>query len=170
MGNYKNAILQADTNIPDITTTRAIGNTKVGIGLNIDQELQDNVGVFMRFGINDGNNETWCFTEADRTLSVGMLLNGAEWKREGDNLGLAFVFNSLSADHKNYLQAGGMGFQLGDGQLAYGTESAAEVFYSYKISNKGLWLTGDYQLILNPGYNKDRGPVNVFSFRLHVEL
>jgi high affinity Mn2+ porin len=31
-------------------------------------------------------------------------------------------------------------------------------------------LTFDYQLIGNPGYNADRGPVLVFSGRLHPQF
>ena len=35
---------------------------------------------------------------------------------------------------------------------------------------KGLVITADYQLLLNPAYNGDRGPVHVLSGRLHASF
>jgi len=168
MGNYKKAIAASDT--PDVESTKTFGNSKTGFGINIDQQLEENIGFFFRFGWNDGKNETWCYTEADKTYSFGIAVNGAEWNRTTDNLGFGVAINSLSTDHKNYLKAGGLGFELGDGTLTYAGEAASEIYYNYKVRDKGIWLTGDYQFVMNPGYNKDRGPVNVFSVRVHVEL
>jgi high affinity Mn2+ porin len=172
MGNYALALQHPNpaTGLPDVISTRLFERTKTGIGLNTDQQLTDNVGVFLRAGWNDGKNETWAFTEADRALAAGVNINGAAWKRKDDNLGLAIDVNGLSPDHRDYLGAGGLGFQLGDGKLSYANETAVELYYSFKPLSSGIWLSGDYQLILNPGYNSDRGPVNVFSLRVHVEL
>ena len=173
MGNYADALTQSVvlSQPPNIIGTRQYGRTKTGIGLSADQQINDFAGVFLRAGWNDGKNETWAFTEADRELSAGLSLTGAEWHRENDNVALAVDINGLSADHKNYLAAGGMGFQLGDGKLNYANETAVELYYNFKpMAISGLWLTADYQLVLNPGYNADRGPVNVFSFRVHVEF
>ena len=171
MGNYATALQHRDSaGLPDVISTRKYGRTKTGIGLNADQQIGDHTGVFLRAGWNDGKNETWAFTEADRSLSAGVALNGTAWKRKDDNISLAIDVNGLSQDHRDYLAAGGLGFQLGDGKLSYANETAIELYYSYKPISAGIWLTGDYQFILNPGYNSDRGPVNVFSFRLHVEL
>jgi len=172
MGIYKEAILHASQTggVPVIVADDKIGRTKTGLGLNIDQQLTDNLGAFMRAGWNDGKTESWAFTEADRTLSLGISLAGGKWKRKDDVLGAALVLNGLSGDHRNYLAAGGMGFQLGDGNLNYGYETVTEVYYSCKPIDNGLWFSADYQFALNPGYNKDRGPVNVFSLRVHVEL
>jgi len=168
MGNYKKAIAASDT--PDVESTKAFGNSKTGFGINIDQQVEESVGLFFRFGWNDGQNETWCYTEADKTYSLGISVNGSEWNRASDCIGFGFALNSLSESHKDYLKAGGLGFELGDGTLSYSGEAASEVYYLYKVKDKGIWLTGDYQLIVNPGYNKDRGPVNIFSLRVHVEL
>ncbi len=171
MGNYEQAIQHPDSNgTPDAISTRQYGRTKIGIGVSADQQLSATVGVFARAGWNDGKNETWAFTEADQSVSGGVAINGAVWKRKDDNLSFALDVNGLSQTHREYLQAGGLGFQLGDGALNYGYETAAEAYYSYKPLSSGIWLTADYQFILNPGYNKDRGPVNVFAFRVHVEL
>ncbi len=168
MGNYKEAINAFMR--PNIIATRQYGRDKYGFGLNFDQQLSDVLGIFGRAGWNDGKNETWCFTEADRTISAGLSINGARWKRKDDNIGVAVIVNGLSKDHEEYLALGGLGFQLGDGRLNYANETVAECYYSFKPVATGIWLSLDYQFALNPGYNSDRGPVNVFSFRAHVEL
>jgi high affinity Mn2+ porin len=171
MGNYSQALKHPDSNgIPDIISTRQYGRTKTGLILNTDQQIGKFTGIFFRAGWNDGKNETWAFTEADRSVSAGLSVNGGKWKRKDDNLGVALDVNGLSQIHQQYLAAGGLGFQLGDGKLNYAYESAFELYYSYKALPSGIWLSGDYQFVLNPGYNSDRGPVNVFSLRVHVEL
>ena len=172
MGNYKEAIAEAPIGgVPNVVSTRWYFRDKYGFGLNFDQQLTETLGIFARAGWNDGHNETWCFTEADQSISAGISLNGAGWKRKDDNIGVAIVVNGLSKEHEHYLADGGLGFQLGDGALNYANETVAECYYSYrpKIVN-GLWLSADYQFALNPGYNQDRGPVSVFSVRVHVEL
>lgn len=166
MGTYSTATNEG----VNIAATRAYGTYRMGIGISADQQLSKNIGAFMRLGYSDGKTETWCFTEADRTLSLGININGALWHRKDDVIGIAQLVNGLSDVHKNYLAGGGLGFQLGDGQLNYGNEMLSEIYYSWKPVNAGLWISGDYQFAINPGYNKDRGPVNVFSMRVHVEL
>jgi high affinity Mn2+ porin len=171
MGNYQQAILaSAPGDPPNIIATRQLGRTKSGFGISADQEFEENVGMFVRISMSDGINETWCFTEADRSFSIGMNVCGAQWNRKDDNVGVALVLNGLSSDHRNYLKDGGLGFQLGDGKLNYSNETAVEAYYSFKVPNTSIWLSGDYQLVLNPGYNRDRGPVNVASIRVHIEL
>jgi high affinity Mn2+ porin len=168
MGNYDQATHDITR---DIVANRRFGRTKTGLGFNADQELSKTAGVFLRTGWNDGINETWAYTEVDRTLTAGLSLNGASWKRANDNLSVALLANGLSPDHRAYLKAGGKGFELGDGNLNYANEAGAEIFYSCKpVAKLDIWLSADYQFIVNPGYNRDRGPVNVFSFRLHAEL
>lgn len=170
MGSYGQAINEA-TGRPDIIATRQFGRTKEGLGLSMDQELNDKAGVFFRAGWNDGHNETWAYTEVDQTLSLGATIKGTAWNRAGDHAAIAVVADGLSSDHRNYLATGGYGFEIGDGALNYGHETAAEVYYSCKpLASRSIWFSADYQFIMNPGYNKDRGPVNVFSFRLHAEL
>lgn len=148
---------------------KTYGGKKIGIGLNVEQELSDNVGIFSRAGWNGGKYVSWAFTEIDRTVNVGISIKGTRWKRPGDVLAVATVFNGLSAGHKEYLAAGGYGFIIGDGQINYGYENIIEAYYIYKML-KLFWLTVDYQLVNHPGYNKDRGPVNVFALRFHYEL
>jgi len=169
MGNY-NAASRLYPVPSDLSSVRQQGNVKWGLGLNGDCALNDNWGLFSRIGWNNGQTETWCFTEIDATASLGISADGKQWHRGEDQAGVALVVNGLSQAHRNYLAKGGNGFVLGDGQLNYAPESIAEVYYSFHPTDMPLYLSGDYQFCLNPGYNKDRGPAHVFSFRLHVEL
>ena len=168
-GDYNLAIAQSPK-APNIDTTQAYGRRKYGFGISADQYLTKDFGVFAKASYNDGHTETWFFTEIDRSLSFGGVLRGSQWKRPEDELALAFVANGLSAPHRNYLAAGGYGFLIGDSKLNYGTEMIAELYYKINAFQKKFFLTPDYQFILNPAYNKDRGPVNVFSIRAHVEF
>lgn len=169
MGNYHQSITLNPT-APDITATRKYGNTKYGFGINAEQSITNDWGVFFRASWNDGNNETWAFTEIDRTISAGLSSNGSKWKRANDNVGLAYVTSGISAPHRNYLQAGGKGFMLGDGNLNYGWEHLIELYYSAEAVKNNIYITGAYQFLVNPGYNKDRGPAHVFSIRVHARI
>lgn len=168
MGNY-NQSLALDPNAPNIIATRKYGNVKYGIGINTDQSITKDAGIFLRASWNDGKNETWAFTEMDRSVSFGISSNGNQWRRLNDNVGLAFVTSGLSVEHRNYLKAGGRGFMLGDGKMNYSLEKLAELYYCLALTNN-INISGAYQFIVNPGYNKDRGPVNVFSIRVHVKI
>lgn len=168
MGNYDESIA-LNPSAPDITATRRDGRTKYGFGINAEQAISNDLGAFLRAGWNDGNNETWVFTEIDRTASIGLSAKGIRWNRPEDNVGLANVVSGLSSEHRNYLKDGGKGFELGDGNLNYSPENLTEFYYSFQMS-KNISITGTYQHIINPGYNKDRGPVDVFSVRLHLEI
>ena len=167
MGNYD---LSIQSQTPDITTTRAYGRTKYGFGLNIEQAINDNAGLFTRVSWNDGKNETWAFTEIDRSVSLGILTNGKSWRRPMDQFGLAFVSSGISTHHRAYLAAGGNGFIIGDGALKYGQEWVTEIFYRANIFSDGFYLTPNYQFVANPAFNKDRGPAHVIGLRAHVEF
>ncbi|MFS8083369.1 MAG: carbohydrate porin [Ginsengibacter sp.] len=143
------------------------GGKKFGLGFSADQELSNEIGFFMRAGWNDGKDITWTFTEIDQTLSAGITVKGIKWKRADDVFGIASVINVISNAHRNFLAAGGYGFIIGDGKLNYGHEAIIETYYNAFLSNF-FWLTLDYQFVNNPGYNKDRGPANVFAVRGHI--
>ena len=168
MGNYYQSITLNPVN-PDISLNEKNGRTKYGFGINCEQQINNNIGTFFRASWNDGKNETWEFTEIDRSASFGISSTGNMWNRQNDNLGLAYVISGLSAPHRNYLNAGGMGFELGDGNLNYALEQLAEIYYSVELT-KSIFMSGAYQFIQNPGYNRDRGPVNVFSIRVHIAV
>ncbi len=144
---------------------------KYGLGLNLEQAVNDDVGVFLRAMKADGRTETYAFTEVDSSLSAGTLLKGRLWGRAADTVGLAYMNNQLSNERRAFLQAGGMSYFIGDGagHFRYGAERGVEVFYNLGIG-KHLWMTADYQRIQNPAYNMLRGPVNVFALRVHTEF
>ena len=170
MGNYRQS-LALDPQSPVISDTRENGHSKYGLCLNAEQEINDFMGCFFRTSWNDGNNETWVFTEIDHSISAGVASTGKLWKRAGDNLGLAYVASGISKPHRDYLQAGGDGFLLGDGNLTYSPEQLAEFYYSAELVKNHIFLSVAYQFLVNPGYNKDRqGPVSIFSVRLHAQI
>ncbi|HMH23153.1 MAG TPA: carbohydrate porin [Puia sp.] len=171
--NYKDAVaarLNGDTSTLDAIYGKKYGATKIGFGVNADQELSGAVNAFLRLGWNDGRNASWAFAEIDNTLSGGIRINGKSWRRQADNIGIALVSNGISSGHRDFLKIGGYGFMIGDGQLPnYGREDIAEAFYASKIFTN-CWLTLNYQFVGRPAYNKDRGPVHLFAARLHIEL
>jgi high affinity Mn2+ porin len=167
MGNYRQTIDNPQYNM-QVIETRAM-SVKYGAGVNIEQNLNTDLGAFLRASWNDGHSETWAFTEIDRAFSVGLILSGGRWHRPLDNAGLALAINGLSDDHRDYLASGGYGFIVGDGKLNYATEKIVEIYYLFKVLG-GLDFTGDYQYVMDPAYNSDRGPVSICSFRLHYEM
>jgi high affinity Mn2+ porin len=172
MGNYREAVtdyLDGETSTPNIVATREQGRHKYGFGLNFEQEIISDVDVFGRLGWSDGRNESFAYTEVDRTLELGGFSKGNAWHRRNDRAGVAFVTNGIVAAHQQYLALGGLGFLLGDGGLTYGPEKIFEGFYTAHIW-RGLFTSFDLQHINNPGYNMVRGPVTVPGLRLHVDF
>ena len=172
MGNYRRAIddfLTGETAQPNIIATRRQGRHKYGFGLNFEQNLTDKARAFGRWGWNDGRNESFVYTEVDRTLEFGGDYRGDVWRRKNDRAGAAFTLNAISGDHARYLALGGIGFLLGDGALTYGREKILEGYYTAHIW-RGTFVSFDLQHINNPGYNKDRGPVVVPAVRLHLDF
>ena len=172
MGNYNAAIanfLAGKTPKPDIISTRQQGRHKYGFGLNVEQEITSQIGLFARLGWSDGRNESFAYTEVDRTLELGGFSKGDSWHRRNDRAGVVFTMNGIVAAHQNYLALGGVGFLLGDGALTYGHEKIFESFYTAHLW-RGLFASFDIQHINNPGYNKARGPVLVPGLRFHVDF
>ena len=153
---------------PSLDPTRRNGTEKYGVGLNMEQELAQYLGVFGRYGWSDGKTESWAFTQIDRSLSGGVSIKGGLWKRRNDHIGIGAVRNQLSGDQRSFLARGGMGFIIGDGRLNYRPEEIVEAYYSWRAT-KMLALTVDYQRIANPAYNQDRGPVSVYTLRVHID-
>jgi hypothetical protein len=171
MGNYREAIdgyLSGKDPVPDITLYRKQGTVKYGFGLNAEQELTPLWRAFGRLGWNDGATESFAYTEIDRTATIGSDFRGKPWRRPQDKVGAAFVANGISGDHRRYLALGGLGFILGDGALNYGLEQILETYYTAHVW-RGISLAVDYQHVTNPGYNRDRGPASIVSFRVHFE-
>jgi high affinity Mn2+ porin len=164
MGSYE-AALDSPNRPADITASRGY-RYKYGFGLNLEQELVKNVGVFARLGWSDGENEAWVFSDVDRTATLGLSIKGESWHRPNDTIGLAGVLNGLSRVHRDFFDAGGTGILAGDGALTYGLEQILELYYDFALW-KTIHATLDYQFINHPAFNRDRGPVSVFGARLH---
>lgn len=168
------ALLKGDSSyVPILAGTapgKMFGGVKYGYGINIEQPITQAIGAFARYGWNDGKTASWAFTDIDQNIQLGASFNGKIWKRPFDELGIAIASNGISKEHQGYLEAGGYTFIIGDGHLNYGREQVFEAYYRAKL-NQFIYLSGDYQLILNPGYNKDRkGPIGIPAIRLHIEI
>jgi high affinity Mn2+ porin len=170
-GHFADAVaLAAVTGQPaDINAVRAY-TSRPGVSLNLEQQVTETLGVFARAGWADGKVEPWDFTDIDRTISGGVSINGKQWGRSDDTVGIAGVVNGIAGVHQAFFNAGGLGILIGDGQLPHpAPEQIFETYYSYALSSS-IRLSADYQFIANPGYNPDRGPVSVFSGRAHWQF
>jgi high affinity Mn2+ porin len=170
MGRFDDALNLAEATgiTPDTSLVRRYAS-RGGIGLSVEQQVSANLGVFARAGRADGNIEPYEFTDAERTVAAGLSLSGQRWGRPNDTFGLAGIVNGISGIHTAYLDAGGLGILVGDGQLPHpGPEQIVEAYYSFPV---GSWLaTLDYQFVMNPGYSRDRGPVSIIGTRLHAQF
>jgi hypothetical protein len=172
MGVYREAVqayLAGIDPTPTITAHEHFGALKYGFGYNTEQELTANLSVFGRFGWNEGQHESFAYTEVDQTISGGAEYFGTRWHRPNDKMAIAVVSNAIKRDHQDYLRLGGLGFLLGDGNLNYGRENIVESYYTWHAW-KGMFYSIDVQHIDDPGYNRDRGPAWVGSVRAHVDF
>jgi high affinity Mn2+ porin len=169
LGSFADAIaLAAVTGGPANTVPVRLYRSREGISLNLEQQLVPNVGFFARAGIANGDIEPYEFTDIDRTVAAGLSVSGKQWGRDNDTFGIAGVVNGISNVHQAFLNAGGLGILVGDGQLPHpGNERILETYYSFPVFASKITL--DYQLIVNPAYNRDRGPVSVLGFRVHTQ-
>ncbi|NOJ46525.1 outer membrane beta-barrel protein [Bradyrhizobium sp. WSM 1744] len=166
-GSYRDTLNDPALNL-DISLTRT-GRLKYGYVFNVEQSVTDDIGLFGRWSWNNGKTEIMSFTDIDASLSLGTSIRGTAWGRPDDTIGIAGAINALSRDHRDFIAAGGLGPLIGDGQLNYRKERILETYYAYALT-KQITLTADYQFVTNPAYNADRGPVHVFSGRLHGEF
>ncbi len=153
---------------PDLCWARK-PNIKMGIGINLEQQVFDDIGLFFRGMYSDGDTEVDSYTSTDRSISLGALMKGTRWGRDRDSAGIGYAQGWLSKAHVAYLNAGGIDGFIGDGKINYFPEMAIDLFYSFNVFTS-LWFTADYQHIENPGYNADRGPVDIYSIRGHFEF
>jgi high affinity Mn2+ porin len=169
LGTYEDALaLAAATGTTPSTSAVRNYRSKYGHVLNLEQQLTPDVGLFARVGWTQGSVEEVDFTDIDQSLSIGLSLAGKRWGRPDDTVGLAGAVNQISHAAKKYLAEGGLGGIIGDGQLPMaGPEQIIETYYSYAAFSFAK-VTGDYQLVNNPAYNRQRGPVSVFALRLHA--
>jgi len=170
-GTYAEALRLArqEGTVPDVTATRRVGTLKYGFGVDLEQEVAKDVGVFARLGWNDGKTESFAFTAIDRLASTGLSVTGTKWRRPFDTAATALTVSGISGVHAAYLAAGGQDFIIGDGRLQYGPELVSESYYSVRVIS-GVFATFDLQRVVNPAFNRDRGPLWIPAVRLHVEI
>lgn len=162
--NYSSANVGA----PDLCWARR-PNVKVGIGLNLEQQLTDDLGLFFRAMLSDGQTEVYAFTSTDRSLSLGAIGKGSMWRRPLDVAGVGYGIGGISSAHADYLRAGGVDGFIGDGTIRPAGESVIEAFYSLNVFGP-TWVSIDYQHLTHPAFNADRGPIDIFGARLHAEF
>lgn len=169
MGSYADA-MQQNNAAPDTSQVRHFAS-RSGFAINLEQEMASDLGIFVRLSKNDGSKEAFDFTEINQSVALGLSLKGERWGRHDDTFGFAGVANGLSGDAIAYFKAGGMGILIGDGNMSYAMEQIMETYYSYAVPGvEHLMLTLNYQHVVNPAYNQDRGPVNIFGVRVHKEF
>lgn len=172
MGIYREAVAKFEQGFvprPEITDHPWRITRKYGFAANLEQSLNRDLTAFARFGWNNDKTESFAYTEVGQTVALGLGANGLLWHRRYDRAGVALASNAISRDHQAYLANGGSGFLLGDGALHYGRENIVESYYTLHLW-RGVYVAPGVQHINNPGYNRDRGPVLVPSFRLHLEF
>jgi high affinity Mn2+ porin len=171
MGRFTDAVALAQANglTADTALVRHFAS-RSGLNLNFEQAISSTVDIFARAGLADGRYESYEFTDVDRSISGGAAIKGLRWGRPNDTLGAAFAVNAASKQRISYLDAGGLGILTGDGRLPHpGDEHIAEIYYDTRLL-KAVSLTGDFQVIGNPGYNRDRGPVIILGARFHAQF
>ena len=173
MGDYRQQIdlflTQHLTPTPEITAHAPKTTVKYGVATNFEQEVSSNGRLWGRFGWNEGQHESFAYTEIDQTVALGGDYAMNRFGRPNDKAGLTFVTNAIKRDHQEYLKLGGLGFLLGDGNLNYARENIVEAYYNCHAW-RGVYYAFDEQFIAHPGYNQDRGPVLVESVRMHVDF
>jgi high affinity Mn2+ porin len=170
MGRFDDALALARLSggVPNTADVRRYAS-RPGVSMNLEQQLTDDLGLFVRAGWADGDIEPYEYADIDQTIGAGLSLAGKRWGRPDDTVAIAGVVNSISAIHQAYLNAGGLGILVGDGRLPHpGAEQILETYYNLALF-KFAHLTFDYQFIENPAYNRDRGPVSVFGLRVHLQ-
>ncbi len=170
MGSFQDAIdlAQLTGGPANIAAVRQY-QSRAGVSMNLEQEITSELGVFTRAGWADGSVEPFDVTDIDRTAAAGLSLKGKQWGRPDDTFGLAGILNGISNVHQQFLNAGGLGLLIGDGMLPYsGPEQIIETYYAFPLL--ASTVTFDYQFIVNPAYNRDRGPVSVIGARVHAEF
>jgi high affinity Mn2+ porin len=171
MSGYREArqLGAATGKIPDLSLSRQ-SHTRGGIVLNIAQPITASVGLFARASVSDSQQEVYEYTDIHRSIATGLSLQGRLWGRAKDTFGLSVAANSIGRDARRYFAAGGMGLLIGDGYLRRsGLEQIVEAYYGMQFLEY-FTVSADYQYIRNPAYNRDRGPVSIFSLRTHAQF
>ena len=169
-GNFNDAVAYGQANgIAPVFDDVRRDQFKYGFGVSLEQSLTSDIGLFARYSWNNGQTEAYSFTNMNDSVTAGLSIKGSAWGRPDDVLGVAVASNGISQANINFLKSGGSDYFCGDGNLTYKREGIFEIYYSVQVT-EFLWATLDYQRVNNPCYNADRGGVNVYSLRAHIEF
>jgi high affinity Mn2+ porin len=171
MGRFADAVAlaQATGQPADIAAVRQY-RSRSGVSFNLEQQVSPDLGLFVKGGVAGGDVEPYEFADIDRTIATGASMKGNRWARPDDTWAIAGVINGISHAHQQFLNAGGTGILVGDGQLPHpGDEQIVETYYDLAVA-KPLHVSLDYQFVNHPAYNRDRGPVSIGAVRLHAQF
>jgi high affinity Mn2+ porin len=171
MGSYDQAIAlgEATDATPSTANVRKY-RSRLGWSFDLEQPLNDDIGVFVRAGKSPGDVEIYEFSDIDRSIAIGTSIKGGGWRRPNDTFGIVALDNRISGVFAEYLNRGGLGILVGDGKLPQpGDEKILETYYSLAPLS---WahISVDYQWIKNPAYNSQRGPVSIWTVRVHAQI
>lgn len=173
MGSFQDALnlwrANGEVGVPSIANVRNNKKDQYGFGIGLEQSLGRDVGLFAFGSWNDGRTENYNYSDIQRSFATGLSIQGNNWGRPRDTLGLGYGLNGLGSSFRQYLAAGGLSAFIGDGKLNYNPENIFEAYYNLSVT-KSTTLGFDLQYIVNPGYNSDRGPATFLGFRIHTEF
>ena len=132
LGTYQDAIALAMAvgGPANIATVRQY-RSRTGLSANLEQEITSDLGLFARAGFASGDIEPDSYTDVDRTAAVGLALKGTQWGRPDDTFAIAGIVNGITKIHEQFLNDGGLGILVGDGQLPHpGPEQIIESLLS----------------------------------------
>jgi len=170
-GDYNDAVQLAlvTHSTPSTALVRQYAS-RPGGAINVEQQIDDTLGVFARASLNDGSKEAYEFTEIDKSLSMGVALKGTRWGRQNDTVGVAGEIGGISSSAQAYFAAGGIGILIGDGRLPhYGPEQIAEAYLQRavdRLAGRKRRLSVHRQ---TPPLTGQRS-VSVLGARLHAEF
>jgi len=155
-GNYRVGGFLNDGHIAsldDLREERETGDSSMsGVYLSFDQEICDNITLFMRYGNQNKdvapNNQFW---------SYGIQFLGQMWGREGDVIGLASAVN-VHNPRANFMRP-----------EYTANERLYEIYYRWRVS-KFLQVSPDLQLLGNPSGNPHARTAVVAGLRLQFDF
>jgi len=157
---------RADGSPADIAAVRKY-QSRGGISMNLEQQLTPNVGFFARAGIADGDKEPYNSPTSTAPSPPASPYQASSRGRDDDTVGIAGVVNGISGVHQAYLNAR----PRNPGRRRSAAQSGQREDHRDLLQFPGLFtkFTLDYQLIVNPAYNRDRGPASVLGLRVHSQ-
>ena len=162
LGEYNGAAAVYDV-LPFFAKEQMQRHTKLGVGLNIQQQVTDGVGMFVRAG---WDNKSMDFNDITQGINGGFVFSGKLWGRPLDEFGIAAGYNSMNAGRSF---KGGEFNWIGTGAPNFSPETTFETYYKF-VPWKNFELTADYQFVQNPNFLKNSNTAHVFGLRLRTSF